>query len=304
MKKKRIVGLALGSGSARGWSHIGVIKALESYGIRPDIVCGTSVGALVGSFYAGGKLPDLEAWLLKLKWRDVISFLDMSLGSGLIKGKKLFEYFEEQFSDTLIENLNLPFGAVATEIDTGMEIWIRTGSVLEAVRASISLPGVFTPVKRGDMWLIDGATVNPVPISLCRAMGAEIVIAVDLNLDLMDRRNKEEQPTSEEIPVLEETRTWEKAKKSITSKFWGKDLRKQLVKEKDEKPSLIEVVSKAISIMQVRITRSRMAGDPPEILISPRLGYLGMMEYHRAAECIEEGKKAVERAEIELKLYF
>lgn len=279
-------------------------------GIKADIVCGSSVGALVGSFYAGGKLNDLETWLRKLKWKDVVGFLDMSFGSGLIKGKKLFDFFLEQFSDTSIENLDKPFGAVATEIDRGMEIWIRSGSVLEAVRASISLPGVFTPVKKDDMWLVDGAVVNPVPVSLCRAMGAEVVIAVDLNLDIMDRYTKEEgsasleDSTMEELPIVDDENPWTRARKRITSRFWGKDLKKQLVKEKDEKPSLIEVVSKTINIMQVRITRSRMAGDPPEILIAPRLGYLGMMEYHRAAECIEEGKKAVKRAELDLNLYF
>ncbi|RHX92542.1 patatin-like phospholipase RssA [Leptospira stimsonii] len=281
--KKRIVGLALGSGSARGWSHIGVIRVLESYGWKPDIICGTSIGSIVGAFYAAGKLDRLEEWVQTLEWKDILGFMDISFGGGLISGKKLFDFFEKEFKDLNFEHLEKKFGAVATDIDNGAEIWLRDGSVPQAVRASISLPGIFSPVKREERWLVDGGLVNPVPVSLCKAMGAEFVIAVDLNQDLLDRKDSPEEGIEKE-----------NNRKSFMSRFWGKDLDENLQKEKDEKPGMIEVMSKSINVMQIRITRSRMAGDPPDLIIAPRLRNIGLMEFHRAKECIEEGKKSAE----------
>ncbi len=281
--KKRIVGLALGSGSARGWSHIGVIRVLESYGWKPDIICGTSIGSIVGAFYAAGKLDRLEEWVQTLEWKDILGFMDISFGGGLISGKKLFDFFEKEFKDLNFEHLEKKFGAVATDIDNGAEIWLRDGSVPQAVRACISLPGIFSPVKREERWLVDGGLVNPVPVSLCKAMGAEFVIAVDLNQDLLDRKDSPEEGIEKE-----------NNRKSFMSRFWGKDLDENLQKEKDEKPGMIEVMSKSINVMQIRITRSRMAGDPPDLIIAPRLRNIGLMEFHRAKECIEEGKKSAE----------
>ncbi|RHX88136.1 patatin-like phospholipase RssA [Leptospira stimsonii] len=281
--KKRIVGLALGSGSARGWSHIGVIRVLESYGWKPDIICGTSIGSIVGAFYAAGKLDRLEEWVQTLEWKDILGFMDISFGGGLISGKKLFDFFEKEFKDLNFEHLEKKFGAIATDIDNGAEIWLREGSVPQAVRASISLPGIFSPVKREQRWLVDGGLVNPVPVSLCKAMGAEFVIAVDLNQDLLDRKDSPEEGIEKE-----------NNRKSFMSRFWGKDLDENLQKEKDEKPGMIEVMSKSINVMQIRITRSRMAGDPPDLIIAPRLRNIGLMEFHRAKECIEEGKKSAE----------
>ncbi|MBM9579401.1 patatin-like phospholipase RssA [Leptospira sp. 201903070] len=281
--KKRIVGLALGSGSARGWSHIGVIRVLESYGWKPDIICGTSIGSIVGAFYAAGKLDRLEEWVQTLEWKDILGFMDISFGGGLISGKKLFDFFEKEFKNLNFEHLEKKFGAIATDIDNGAEIWLREGSVPQAVRASISLPGIFSPVKLGERWLVDGGLVNPVPVSLCKAMGAEFVIAVDLNQDLLDRKD-----SPEEVSEKENDR------KSFLSRFWGKDLDENLQKEKDEKPGMIEVMSKSVNVMQIRITRSRMAGDPPDLIIAPRLRNIGLMEFHRAKECIEEGKKSAE----------
>ncbi|TGK33382.1 patatin-like phospholipase RssA [Leptospira gomenensis] len=287
MKKngKRIVGLALGSGSARGWSHIGVIRVLESRGWKPDVICGTSIGSIVGAFYAAGKLDRLEEWVQTLEWKDILGFMDISFGGGLIRGKKLLDFFDREFKELNFDHLEKKFGAVATDIDRGSEIWLREGSLPEAVRASISLPGIFSPVKIGDRWLVDGGLVNPVPVSLCKAMGAEFVIAVDLNQDLLDRKDKDSE---------DESMTKESDRKSFLSKFWGKDMDENLKKETDEKPGMIEVMSKSINVMQIRITRSRMAGDPPDVTIAPRLRNIGLMEFHRAKECIEEGKKAAE----------
>lgn len=178
---KTRIGLALGGGSARGWAHIGVIRALQDAGIEPDIVCGTSIGALVGAAYVGGELDPLEAWVRSLRLQTVVGFLDFSLTGGLIKGEKLIGFFRNHFVDRDIRELARPFGAVATDLQRGREVWLREGPVTDAVRASIALPGLFTPVQLDGRWLVDGGLVNPVPVSLCRAMGADLVIAVDLN---------------------------------------------------------------------------------------------------------------------------
>lgn len=303
--KKSVVGVALGSGSARGWSHIGVLRELEALGIHPEIVCGTSVGSIVAAAYASKQLDDLEAWVNTLEWRDVVGFMDLNFGGGggLFKGKKLFDYMRERFGEFQIENLNKKFGAIATDVDTGLEVWLRDGKLLSAVRASISLPAIFTPINRDGRWLVDGGLVNPVPVSLCRAMGADFIIAIDLNSDLLDETPapiaKEHTDDIEEVKEknndTEENSFWMATKKRITSSFWGDDIKKSLDKEKDERPSMIEVISKSVNIMQIRITRSRMAGDPPDVLIQPKLGYMGLMEFHRAKEAIEEGRAAVHR---------
>src|SRR5690606_29185151 len=186
LRKPRI-GLALGSGSARGWAHIGVIHALARVGIRPDIVCGTSIGALVGAAYAVGELDRFEQWVIGLGIKDVVAFMDFRLNGGMLKGERLMDFFRRNFIDYPIEDLNLPFGAVATALHTGNEVWLRNGSSIDAVRASLALPGLFSPVWHDGQLLVDGGLVNPVPVSLARAMGAEIVIAVDLNSDILGR---------------------------------------------------------------------------------------------------------------------
>ncbi len=189
--RKARLGFALGGGSARGWAHIGVIRALESAGVRPDVVAGTSIGALVGAAYAAGELDRLERWVLELGVADVIGFMDPSFGGGAFKGDRLIDFFRGAL-DRSIETLPLTFGAVATSLNTGAEIWLRSGSMLEAVRASIALPGIFTPVRHEGMFLVDGGLVNPVPVSLARAMGADVVIAVDLSSDILGRRFRAE----------------------------------------------------------------------------------------------------------------
>lgn len=189
------IGLALGGGSARGWAHIGVIRVLAEAGIEPDLVCGTSIGALVGAAYVAGELDPLEKWVRSLRLQTVVSFLDVSLNGGLIKGDKLITFFRNHFVDRDIGELARPFGAVATDLRRGREVWLREGRVSDAVRASIALPGLFTPTERDGSWLVDGGLVNPVPVSLCRAMGADLVIAVDLNTGLLGRHIKPPKPS-------------------------------------------------------------------------------------------------------------
>ncbi len=252
------LGIALGSGSARGWAHIGVLRALHEAGVRPRIVCGASIGALVGAAYADGHLDALEDWVRQLNWRKVVSFFDISLNSGFIKGEKLIAFLHKNFLDKQISELEMPYGAVATDLENGREIWLREGSVSQAVRASIALPGLFTPFERNGRLLVDGGLVNPVPVSLARAMDADFVIAVDLSSNMVGR-------------YVKKIETEARRKKA---------------------PTMIEVVTSSLNIMQVRVTRSRLAGEPAEVVITPLLGRLGMLDYHRASEAIAEGHAA------------
>ena len=176
------IGLALGSGSARGWAHMGVLKALDDAGIKPDVVCGSSIGALVGAAYAAGELDRFAEWTQTLNMRSVFGFMDFKLSGGMLKGEKLIDFWRRNFVDFDIESSAIPFAAVATDLHSGAEVWLREGSMADAVRASIALPGLFTPVQRGGRLLVDGGLVNPVPASLARAMGADIVIAVGVEI--------------------------------------------------------------------------------------------------------------------------
>jgi len=284
--RKHRVGLALGSGSARGWAHVGVIRALERAGIKPDLVCGTSIGALVGAAYAAGELEKFEKWLLGLGITGVLSFMDVRLNGGMIKGERLMEFFRRSFIDRPIDELALPFAAVATALHTGAEVWLRNGSTIEAVRASIALPGLFAPVVYEDRMLVDGALVNPVPVSLARAMGADVVIAVDLSSDLLGRRLREEpEPELPESDISEWRRRFQKNLSALIPSSSDNE---------PELPSMLEVVANSIDIMQVRISRSRMAGDPPEVIVTPRLAHFGLLDFHRTREAIKEGERSVE----------
>jgi len=280
------VGLALGSGSARGWAHIGVIRALEEAGVRPDIVCGTSIGALVGAAYAAGELERLEKWVLGLEIGNVVGLADVSLGAGLLKGERLTQFFRSHFVDQPIEHLRVPFAAVATSLQTGAEVWLRSGSTMEAVRASIALPGIFTPVRWEGSLLVDGGLANPVPVSLARAMGADVVIAVDLGSDILGRRFRTvaapETPNSQPQWIL-------KLRENLAA------LVPENSPEEPPMPSMMNVLSASMDIVQVRIARSRLAGEPPEVLVTPRLAHLRLFDFHRAKEAIEEGRRAVER---------
>jgi len=272
------LGIALGSGSARGWAHIGVLRALREAGIEPDVVCGTSIGAFVGAAYVSSDLDKLEAWADGLSRRDVLRFFDVSLTGGLIKGTKLLDFASASFLNETFADLDRPFACVATDLATGREVWLREGSVACAVRASIALPGLFSPQLLDGRFLVDGGLVNPVPVSLCRALDAEVVVAVDLGMDMLttlQRRNGK--------PVVANG-GWRNA---VGRWFGGGE-------DKPVRPSLADVVSNSIAIMQGRISRSRLAGEPADVLIAPRLGHLNLLDYHRAGEAIAAGRKATE----------
>ena len=294
------IGLALGSGSSRGWSHIGVINALAKNGINPDIVCGTSIGALVGASYVNGKLEKLETWATSLTKFDAARLYEINSSlNGFVNTRRLHALMIDTIADesTLIEDLPKRYASIATDLDSGREIWLTKGSVLEAVWSSISLPGLFPAVRKNDSWLVDGGLVNPVPVSVCRALGAEVVIAVNLNGDIVGkhRRNaaiakknkiKEQQNTMPNNGFVEK---FSSLMEGYTPSFFSTK------KDKESSPSLFEAIASSVNITQDRITKSRMVGDPPEIIIAPELSNIGIIELYRAKEAIEEGAKSVER---------
>lgn len=290
------IGLALGSGSARGWAHIGVIRALEEEGIKPDIVTGCSIGSLVGAAYAGGYLDVLEKWVRDLSFWDVVRLLDIKLVGGFIEGQSLMSSFEDKIKNINIEELPIPYAAVATDLTSGREVWLQTGHLPDAVRASIALPGLFSPLKSEGRWLLDGGLTNPVPVSICRAMGADLIIAVNLNSDIVGRNVKPRQIRKKEVKPEERdlfSQMLKKLNSGLFEKWFGS--RPKGKDQNDATPGMFEVMATAINIMQDRVTKSRMAGDPPDLMLSPRLGQLGLLEFDRADEAIAEGYDSVRR---------
>lgn len=296
------IGLALGSGSARGWSHIGVIRVLEEAGIVPDVVCGTSVGAIVGAAYAAGELDRFEDWVRGVTWKSVVSMLDIKMGGGLIEGSKLTEFFRTRFEDGGIEQLGKTFACVATDLVSGREVWLREGSVIDSVRASIALPGLFTPAMLGGRMLVDGGLVNPVPVSLCRALGADFVIAVDLNWNLVGRRNRVSGETRQEhraeveaVVEADQPATKRGIMEAVLARFKPGFFGNAEARAAGT-PSMLDVLTTSLNIMQVRITESRLAGEPADAMIRPRLSDVAAMDFHRAVGSIEEGRRAAEYA--------
>jgi len=318
------IGIAFGSGVARGWSHIGVLRRLREHGLEPDIISGTSIGALVGGCYAAGKLDELEDFARSLSGRGIFKFMDIRFnGSALFGGTKLVSRMQEHLEDRTIEGLNKKFVAVATDMNTGHEVWLKNGSLIEAIRASYALPGVFEPVLNDGRWLIDGALVNPVPISVCRAFDARLVIAVNLNLDAfgmssalnylrleeeMEAQREQEEERARELMEAEEEEFFEDDEdgRSVRQMIAGRlrrirnsdrTLLQQLFKrEAKAGPGLTTVMTSSLNIVQDRLTRARMAADPPDIVIEPDVGHINLVDFDKADELITRGAEAADRA--------
>jgi NTE family protein len=298
--RRPVIGLALGGGAARGFAHIGIVRTLVAHGIVPNVVVGTSIGAVVGGAYATGHLDRLEDWARSLQPRNIISYLDIRLNaSGLIGGTKLAAELEAAMGPSLIEELPVKFATVATEVRTGHEIWLTHGRIVDALRASYALPGIFAPVLVGDRWLVDGALVNPVPVSAARAFGAEIVIAANVSSDIFAHSTTiyshgpaagvTVTATPEVLDPAPPKRGFGKffsAERTVKREFFGAAGR----------PGISTIMVDAFNIMQDRITRARLAGDPPDLLISPRVGEIGWFDFHRADDLIAHGARAAERA--------
>lgn len=291
MMRSYRLGVALGSGAARGWAHIGILRALEQADIVPDVVSGTSIGALVGAAYASGRLDALETWVIGIDWWEIIRYMDVRLGG--VEGERLMQAFRERVDDAPIETLPKPFGAVATDLHTGREVWFQEGSLLEAVRASIALPGLFSPVRYQGRWLVDGGLVDPLPVSLCRALGADRVIAVNLNGDIVGRHFNGRTPRrAAPNPLLARLSAgWQ----ALLGNHANSSHPSSELADEEEPPGLFDVMAGSINIMQDRITRARMAGDPPDVVLAPRLAHLGLMDFDHAAGAIAAGMDCVQR---------
>jgi NTE family protein len=280
------IGLALGSGLARGWAHIGVLRALAKYGFKPDIIAGTSIGALVGGAYAVDRLDELEDWARSLNRMKVASYLDIKFSQGgLISGRRFYKLMQENFGNVNIEDLPLKYVAAAADMVTGHEVWMRSGDLIDGMRASFALPGVFAPVRLGNKLLVDGALVNPVPVSACQALGANMIIAVNLNGDIVGKARK----SGNAVPTVAgfDPKLSENGTKSAK-------LAKRIFKRDEDAPSLFGVMFSSLNIIQDRLARSRLAGEPPDVYIVPRIGHIGLLEFEKVDEIIRAGELAVE----------
>jgi NTE family protein len=301
LETKPRIGLALGSGSSRGWAHIGVINALARHGIEPDVVTGCSVGALVGASYVTGHLSKLEKWVGTLNRLDVAKFFEISTEfNGFVNKDKLHHFLNKYVCRDEIEigSLDKCYASVSTDLATGTEVWFSKGALIEAVWASISLPGLFPAIRHKHRWVVDGGLVNPVPISTCRSLGAEVVIAVNLNGDIAGKHFKKMAPRSETAELPDEPPPRDEGwVDSITRtvREYSYDLLTNHKNGSDDAPGLFDSIAGAINITQDRITRFRIASDPPDLLISPRVNQIGLLEFHRGREMIAEGEQAVER---------
>ena len=294
-----LIGLVLGSGAARGFAHIGVIHALSAAGIHPDIIVGTSIGALVGGCSALGKLAPLEEWARSLTRRRIFSYLDVRIGgSGLIGGGRLAARLHESVGKISIEELPIRFAAIATEIGTGHEVWLARGSLALALRASYALPGIFPPVRLGGRWLVDGALVNPMPVSVARAFGARVVIAVNLNADRFGRGATISSHGADpgDIDPAAPPEKMQDGFLGLRGMFGAERAIKRQLIAGSARPGFSTVMVESFNIMQDRLTRMRLAGDPPDVHITPRIGHIGFLDFHRAAESIEAGQIAAEKA--------
>lgn len=293
------IGIALGGGVARGWAHIGAMRALLEAGIKPDIVTGTSIGAVVGAAYLAGKLDVLEDWARSLNRRRMMSYMDVSWGrSGFMRGERLARVLKHYMGDNNIEDFDRKFIAVACDLRTGYEVWLQKGPVVPAIRASYALPGAFEPVKIDNRYMIDGALVNPVPVSAARALGAHMVIAVSLNgdafgpigtsheLDFPDDENEEKNSVD----------PFELASQSLNKLRPDRLLLKSMMggHKPGKGPKIGSVMMSSLNIVMDRISRSRLAGDPPDVFIAPRIGHIGMLEFTKADELIERGYRAMQ----------
>lgn len=288
------IGLALGSGLARGFAHLGVIRALKRHGIEPTIISGTSMGALVGGAYLANRLDQVEDWACSLTKFRVLSYLDFKVrASGLIGGNKLTRLMEDNFGDIKVEDLPNPFIAITADLVTGHEVWLKRGRLVDVMRASFSLPGIFPPVFMNNRWLIDGALVNPVPVSACAASGARMTIAVNVSGDIIGKAKR----PGDSIPTIAgfDLLNFDGPAELNEGKKAGL-VRRIFRRENQSGPSIFGVMVSSLNIVQDRLARSRLAGDPPDVLIVPRIGHIGLMEFDRAEELIEEGEAAVERA--------
>lgn len=322
------IGLALGAGAARGWTHIGIIEALEKLGVKIDIVAGCSIGAYVGAAYASGKLDGLKEWACSLTDWQVLALMGVGLRrGGIASGQKVFDKLATEFCVETYEDMLKPFASVATDLYTGREVVFNSGPIGDTIQASCAIPALFAPVAHGDRWLVDGAVVNPVPVNLCRQLGADFVIAVNLNADFRPLKleklrhdHEENQRKTEDFFTKSQNvlKQWftpdSKSEEQDTESNSDESLASEVIEKVEEElievppkvnkrnpPGIMSVMSSSLEILQGRVTRSRLAGDPPDILIEPQLTDVGIMEFHRAEELCVKGEETIGRLAEQIK---
>jgi len=287
------IGLALGGGAARGWAHIGVLKALTENQLEFDLVAGTSIGSIVGACLAAGRMQELETFARSIDVGRMLRLTDLKFhGRGLFDGGPIVAEMASQLGVSNIEDLEIPFAAVAVDMVTGDEVDFRDGPLLEAIRASISLPGIFSPVHKDDHILVDGGLANPLPVSVTRDMGADIVIAVDIMSDYEGRAaavglgNTPQEETDKDRDAGTIFNVWAKAvddmKKSVFTGYAS--------------PNIIETLTASAGITMKSLTRANLKSDPSDIVIVPKIGHITMLEFGRAEEMIESGYAAGQEA--------
>ncbi|TKB06370.1 patatin-like phospholipase family protein [Desulforhopalus sp. IMCC35007] len=303
MPSRKKLGLALGCGASKGWAHIGIIEALENAGIPIDIIAGCSVGAYVGAIYAGGGLRSLKEFVLRMDGKRIFSYFDMAFSrSGILNGtKRVTELFSMHTNIKYFEDLSIPLAMVATDLERGEKVVLKSGNIISALRATMSYPALFAPVKMNGCWLVDGGLVDPVPVGVARAMGAEIVIAVDLNTRIVSRRKNiptGKNDSKNQFVSPEALEAEKNERNTITKRIFGyyeaienniKNIHSSTRQNDAATPDIIETITTSIEIMEERISRINLAVDRPDILIQPRLGELRMMNFDRVSHAIEEG---------------
>ncbi|MDP5336835.1 MAG: patatin-like phospholipase family protein [Paracoccaceae bacterium] len=285
------LGLALGSGGARGWAHVGVLLALRDLGIRPDVVAGTSMGALIGAAWAADCLDEMEDWARAQTRADILAKMDFSFsGGGLMRGSVVMQVLSDLGVPDTFEKLKYPLIVVATDMTSGREVWLQNGSVHHAVRGSVSIPGVLSPYWHDGKWLLDGGLTNPVPTSACRALGADVTIAVNPNAKPENALWRQPQ-TGESF--------WEQFSRNSVMTHIVSPLQDMLGNDEAAtgrpplSPNYAEVVSVSIDIMTEFVRKTRAATDPAHLTLSMELGQISLMEMHRAGEAIDEGRRMV-----------
>ncbi len=284
MSKKKKISLVLGSGGARGYTHIGVIEELLEHGYEIKSISGSSMGALIGALYVCGKLDEFKEWVLSLDLLDVAKLVDFSFtGTGIIQGDKVFQIFEEMIGDVMIEDLPIPFTAVATDLIKQKEVWIQKGRLIDAVRASIAIPTVFTPKKIGERYLIDGGVLNPLPIAPTVADDTDITIAVNLSAKILK---------DYKLHIPKREREKESGMQEIFSDMAQKaeELFAREKKSTFNEMGMFDIMGRTIDIMQNAVLECKMAGYSPDIIIGIPNDACGFYEFNRAYEMIELGR--------------
>ena len=304
-RKRPRLGLALGGGAARGMAHLGVLRAFADAGVQIDCIAGCSIGALVGAIAASGRTDGLEAVFKTFDWKRTLSFFDVVFPrSGLIDGAKVTALVRDHLPATQMEALPIPFAAIATDLLSGDEVVLRSGDVIDAVRASIAVPGIFTPVRVDGRVLVDGGLSNPVPVSVLRAMGAEQVIAVDLNHGVVDGRAKRRlrpKKDAAETPVQQRGGRWMDDYRHVMADLKSRLLARNApakaqfsrwANTEEPLPNVFEVLLASVNVMEMHITENRLRIEPPDLLIRPPLGDIRFLEFGRAEEAIDIGYAA------------